>query len=159
MKKKKAPNLSWAYKKLRWYVKSNCIDFDYSKSGDLQYILERYYQILGIPKPAGRAGKLATKEYNDPNSPIYRGIMVSGLRLKTTRVKKLDYNEYLKSSKWRTFRKSIINDRGAACELCKNKAKRLDLHHKTYDRLFNEGPEDVILLCHPCHEKVHDRKF
>lgn len=159
MSKKKAPNLSWAYKKLRWYVKSNCLDFDHSRCGDMRYVLEKYYQLLGIPKPNVRVGVLAIKEYNRESSPIFRGNRVAGLTLKTKKVKKLDYNEYIKSGKWRRFKKNIIEQRGASCELCKNKANRLDLHHKTYDRLFNEGPEDVMLLCHPCHEKVHDRKF
>lgn len=32
----------------------------------------------------------------------------------------------------------------------------LDGHHLTYERLFDELPEDVKLLCRKCHKRVHD---
>ena len=39
-----------------------------------------------------------------------------------------------------------------------NKALELrdaNVHHKTYDNVGKERPEDLILLCPDCHKKVH----
>lgn len=33
----------------------------------------------------------------------------------------------------------------------------LEVHHRTYERVGNERPADVIALCKACHEKHHDR--
>lgn len=160
MKKKNTVlSLFWAYKRLRWYVKTNCIDFDAEKSGDLQYVLKRYFEILGIKKPNKRAGILAIQEYNRATSPIYRGRSIPGLTLQKKKGKRRDYKRYISSLKWKNFKQDIIDERGASCEECRKPCDKLDLHHKTYDRLFNEGREDVVLLCRSCHEKVHGRKF
>jgi len=69
------------------------------------------------------------------------------------------YNKYLKSKQWRDFRNKIINDRGFRCQRCKNEfeTKLLQIHHITYDRIFNEKPEDVLLLCKGCHKNQHSR--
>lgn len=37
----------------------------------------------------------------------------------------------------------------------KKHATKLHLHHITYKNLFNEKPEDLILLCAVCHMKEH----
>jgi 5-methylcytosine-specific restriction endonuclease McrA len=33
----------------------------------------------------------------------------------------------------------------------------LEVHHRTYERVGEERPADVIALCKACHEKHHDR--
>lgn len=47
--------------------------------------------------------------------------------------------------------------RGQHCEGC-GVAKRLQLHHLTYERLYDERPEDLLILCPLCHEKVERGK-
>lgn len=71
---------------------------------------------------------------------------------------KRDYNEYLKSAEWRAFRKQAFEFYGRECSECKG-TDRLQVHHKHYKNIFNEKLEDVAILCEPCHEKVHGRKF
>lgn len=68
------------------------------------------------------------------------------------------YNTYLKSSKWKAKRKMMFELRGRACEKCRS-TKRLQVHHLTYKRVFNELPEDLLIVCHSCHEKIHGRKL
>lgn len=70
---------------------------------------------------------------------------------------KLKYRAYLLSPEWLTIKIDIIQQRGCKCEKCgkKGKPNELHLHHKTYDRLYNELATDLQLLCPPCHKGVH----
>ena len=67
------------------------------------------------------------------------------------------YREYLLSNEWVEMKLDLIQSRGCKCEDC-NKPKlpnKLQLHHKNYERIFNELPSDLILLCAKCHMKQH----
>lgn len=92
-----------------------------------------------------------------PSKPkkIKRVILTKEEKLSNRKI----YNKYLKSSKWRSFRKKIIEDRNYQCQRCRNKfgTKSLQIHHITYQQIFNETPEDVLLLCKGCHKKEHGR--
>lgn len=66
----------------------------------------------------------------------------------------MTYDEYLASPCWTGRKAAVIRARGYACERCRA-TSRLELHHKTYARLFHERPEDVQLLCHRCHSTEH----
>lgn len=72
---------------------------------------------------------------------------------------KTPYIKYLKSSKWKALRKEVLYKRGRICERCKEdlKGKITDIHHKTYENIFNESPEDLEILCRACHEKEHGK--
>jgi hypothetical protein len=74
------------------------------------------------------------------------------------KLRRIKYKEYLKSKKWRDFKNALLKARGNCCEKC-GQVKPLDAHHMTYKRLFNELPEDILLVCRPCHQKIHGRKF
>lgn len=161
MKDSKIIPFKWAWKKLREYLRQNCIDIQTIKLGDLKYCLEKYFETVGRKKPNKKSTVLLFSEYNNVNSPIYKGIRVPGLTLKkeSLKAKKTKYRIYLNSKKWRAFKKSVLKKRGNICERCKLETEKLDLHHKTYARLFNELPEDVELLCRSCHEIEHDKKI
>ena len=64
------------------------------------------------------------------------------------------YRSYLKSSEWAKIKIYLFESRGKKCERCGSK-KRIQVHHKTYERIFNEDPSDLELLCELCHEKEH----
>ncbi len=69
-----------------------------------------------------------------------------------------EYNDYIVSKEWYQLKIDILEKRGSCCERC-NKSKPyniLQLHHLTYERLFNEEPQDLILICPKCHRKEHD---
>jgi 5-methylcytosine-specific restriction endonuclease McrA len=79
-----------------------------------------------------------------------------------------DYEtQYLYSSHWREFRKSVLKaQRGRLgrniCEHCPKDANEmgecdLQIHHLTYERLGEERIEDVEILCEKCHDKIHLR--
>lgn len=69
---------------------------------------------------------------------------------------KINYYEYIKSAKWRDFRKQILSIR-KCCQKCL-KTKNLNLHHRHYRTLGNETNDDIIVLCKNCHFKFHSKK-
>lgn len=44
------------------------------------------------------------------------------------------------------------------CFICRSK-DRLHVHHKTYDRIYNEILDDLVLVCSNCHNKIHEWQF
>lgn len=72
-----------------------------------------------------------------------------------------DYFKYIKSAAWQQMRKKYyayakkLHGR-LMCAACHISNQPLDLHHRTYKRLGQEYLMDLVLLCRPCHEAVHD---
>lgn len=67
---------------------------------------------------------------------------------------KKQYHEYLTSTKWKNKRKELFTLRGEKCEVC-SKTNSLQVHHLTYEHIFNEPLEDLKILCKNCHSKEH----
>lgn len=65
------------------------------------------------------------------------------------------YKAYLLSNEWKQIRIDLLTIRGNKCERCNKKSNRLQVHHLTYERIYNELAEDLILLCGICHQKAH----
>jgi HNH endonuclease len=57
---------------------------------------------------------------------------------------------------WSQTRKRILAERGRKCERCDSK-DRPQVHHLTYERVGQEAPTDLIVLCHRCHVLEHMR--
>lgn len=66
----------------------------------------------------------------------------------------LTYEEYLASPWWSARKAAVIRVRGEQCKRCGCRYG-LELHHRSYARLGHELPEDVELLCLPCHRREH----
>lgn len=64
------------------------------------------------------------------------------------------YRDHLASRAWRLRRREAIERAGGKCERC-GSTWRLTAHHKTYDRLGAELPEDLEVLCGACHINEH----
>lgn len=69
---------------------------------------------------------------------------------------KINYQEYLRSPQWKAIREWALERAERRCQLC-NSGKKLNVHHRSYDRLGHEWPADLTVLCHSCHEKHHDK--
>lgn len=63
------------------------------------------------------------------------------------------YIGYLQSSMWKRQRELILRDRNYKCERCQEVA--IIIHHKTYERVGYELPEDLMAVCLNCHDKEH----
>ena len=46
---------------------------------------------------------------------------------------------------------------GNRCQLCGRSDVPLVVHHNTYERLWNEHPSDLVVLCNECHHEHHKR--
>ena len=71
---------------------------------------------------------------------------------------KLDYAKYLKTPHWKKVRDLKLKECGHKCQLCGSKV-RLEVHHNSYKHLWIEGlyMNDLVVLCHKCHSKFHDK--
>lgn len=65
------------------------------------------------------------------------------------------YTAYIKSTKWRAIRAKVLFRDGGRCVCCRAGGRGLEVHHKTYARFGNESMNDLVTLCHTCHEKQH----
>jgi len=67
----------------------------------------------------------------------------------------LDYRTgYLFSEWWVSSRAMMLKIYKHKCAECETR-KRLTVHHETYERLGEELPEDLVVLCWDCHQAVH----
>jgi hypothetical protein len=69
----------------------------------------------------------------------------------------LKYDKYIKSEFWQTKRIKALKRAGNKCQVC-NGSNKLEVHHRTYERLGNENKKDLTVLCFDCHEKFHSEK-
>ena len=66
------------------------------------------------------------------------------------------YETYLQSPEWDRKRKAALKRAEYHCQLC-NGQEKLNVHHRTYDRLGHERSADLIVLCENCHAQFHGK--
>jgi hypothetical protein len=71
--------------------------------------------------------------------------------VKTLKVVKPDYHQYLASREWALLKNAVRERSGGICERCKQGPYQ-QTHHLTYERLGCERLEDLQALCWYCHE-------
>lgn len=66
----------------------------------------------------------------------------------------VDYEEYIQSVEWRRRANEAKRRAGYRCRVCNRSSSQvtLDAHHRTYERLGHEDPDDITVLCRDCHE-------
>ena len=77
-----------------------------------------------------------------------------------------NYKAYLQSPEWQARRRPVLIRADGRCEECKREL-RLSVHHKHYDSLGAESPDDLLALCNTCHgsadrirgEESYDRAY
>ena len=72
----------------------------------------------------------------------------------------VNYREYINSKEWKEIRLELLIHKECRCERCNRKYRPrfLHVHHLTYERLGNEEPEDLEVLCAGCHATEHGIK-
>lgn len=134
----------------KWYLKGGVI---ISKSV--------FYKLFtDIPKKINLYWKRTCEQLNlDYSYEISKGKVI--IRNNKPKSKKksdkpyIPYKEYLQTEHWLTLSTKIKEDIGK-CQLC-GSTHRLEVHHNNYDNLWNETSKDLIVLCHNCHSKFHDK--
>jgi 5-methylcytosine-specific restriction endonuclease McrA len=69
-------------------------------------------------------------------------------------LRRLPYAEYLLTAHWQRVRTLALEQAGYLCDLCA-RDDRLEVHHRTYERLGMERQSDLIVLCFECHRDFH----
>lgn len=70
-----------------------------------------------------------------------------------------NYYEYIQSPAWKRKADNAKRAAGYRCQVCnRGDGVQLDAHHRTYERLGHERPEDITVLCHDCHELFETNK-
>lgn len=64
------------------------------------------------------------------------------------------YSSYLRTAQWEERRQRALKRAGRKCSLCSRKT-RLQVHHRTYERIGEERASDLIVLCDGCHSAHH----
>lgn len=64
---------------------------------------------------------------------------------------------YLKSEHWKLLKRVTLQSQGRICCKC-GALKKLQIHHKTYVRLWKELQSDLMVVCVDCHKKIHGIK-
>ena len=64
------------------------------------------------------------------------------------------YNRYLDSQEWKERRRQVLNRAGNVCEGCLSN-KATEVHHLTYQNIGDEFLFELVAVCHPCHERLH----
>lgn len=66
----------------------------------------------------------------------------------------MDYDMYLLTEHWVKIRRDALKRAGWRCQIC-NTDKGLNVHHRTYEHLWNEEISDLTVLCFACHSRHH----
>jgi len=80
-----------------------------------------------------------------PDNPMWRG---GHSKVYPQERLESGFNSYQR----RKARKRLEKERGRCCERCGTVPKRLELHHVDHD-LFNNGDDNLLLVCHSCQMK------
>jgi predicted HNH restriction endonuclease len=97
---------------------------------------------------------------------LYWSILKRGMRVQKPARKRQSsgdwwkrYNAYLASEAWQQKRDEAFAHYGRKCSQC-SATRRLQVHHKRYPKVFGTEPvSDLLIVCIPCHERIHGRKI
>lgn len=79
---------------------------------------------------------------------------------KRSMIFKADVDAYYSSPEWKAKRIIMLARAKNTCNRCHVvQSSGLHVHHNTYENFGNEKMSDLEVLCEPCHEKHHKKKF
>ena len=68
------------------------------------------------------------------------------------------YEDYLKTDDWKKKRHLVMARDKQTCQACLEESA-IEVHHLTYDQIFNEYLFDLVSVCRKCHERLHSKKI
>lgn len=66
----------------------------------------------------------------------------------------IEYEQYRKTPKWAGLRRKVLTRAKHICEGCGDKPAT-EVHHLTYEHIFDEFLFELVALCRECHERWH----
>lgn len=67
------------------------------------------------------------------------------------------YDAYLKSPEWQARRAKVMGRANGLCEGCLER-KATQVHHQTYEHIFEEFMFELVAVCDECHARLHPEK-
>lgn len=68
------------------------------------------------------------------------------------------YKTYLKSDKWKRKRIKVLERDNYKCKACETN-KATQVHHTSYEFVYDEPLFDLVSVCKPCHDKIESIKL
>ena len=83
---------------------------------------------------------------------------LGGLLPISTPNKEVKYKRYIRSKEWKKKAEDAKVRAGNRCQLCNRPRSevQLEAHHRTYERIGQELPGDITVLCRDCHQ-AHEK--
>lgn len=129
-------------------------------------------------RPLRRTGFRRKKVHRSKRKPLKNYKRLKSVNTRKRAKRKAKYNAFMRSKKWKLIRADALQRSGNRCEAMRTflqksldadgaekwqeiearcgATERLEVHHKTYARFGgNELPEDLMVMCHWCHEAHH----
>lgn len=63
--------------------------------------------------------------------------------------------KYREQPEWQVRRVQALTRAGYKCQTRSSRDTTLDVHHNSYQTYGDERPQDFVVLCRSCHQKVH----
>jgi hypothetical protein len=76
-------------------------------------------------------------------------------RVRVHELRTMPYREYLLTPEWQERRRARLRAARFRCQVCNAQDRRLNVHHRTYERRGDEYARDLIVLCEDCHHLFH----
>jgi len=143
-------------------------------SHDMQFVrFKRYDGVENLRKQCFCCGELSmdlkkslVKNFNEiqecnkdiryRKDEFYKEVMSSLFRIKNEEAWD-KYNQYLNSDKWKFKRKKVLERDNYLCQAClTNRAE--EIHHLTYDNIYDEPLYELLSVCKRCHIKIEQQK-
>lgn len=65
-----------------------------------------------------------------------------------------EYGQYLRSAGWAMKRQKVFERCNGVCEGC-SEAPATEVHHLTYEHVYEEFLFELVGLCKACHDRIH----
>ncbi len=119
---------------------------------------------MNMTKPLGlkHSGNLAKGEFSVDRLKEWKAnkaeeqiqIFIYDRCIKESKLPFQQYQAYLQSEHWSNLRLKVLERDKWLCQSCMQK-KATEVHHFSYENLWNERLDELISYCRSCHEQTH----
>ena len=100
-----------------------------------------------------KVGMMGSKTWNR-RVRRYNGEIIEQKKATVKDLKYMPYDKYINSKHWKRRRLEYYKTHKKICFCCEEES--YILHHCCYDNRGEEKDEDLVPVCTPCHERIHN---
>lgn len=94
-----------------------------------------------------------SNHYSTQRDNVLKGILSASAE-RAQPGKRVEYDDYLRSPEWKRKASLIMQRANHRCEGCLSRPAT-QVHHLTYAHMHNEFAFELVALCAPCHQRIH----